>query len=81
MLVIKNGYTDVCDGCWRRNVLVTVSAISVTNILYFLTLVLGTNVQKCHQDLNSVANILKLSPTVSYQHHNVTHITVAGTNY
>ena len=53
--------------------LVTVLAILVTNILYLLTLASGTNIQKCHQDLISVAYKLKLSPTVSCQHHNVTN--------
>ena len=69
--------------------LVTVWAISVANILYLLTLALGNNIQKmsnnenqsiskrCHQDLNSVANILKLSPAVSQQHHSVTNMTIA----
>ena len=33
--------------------------------------------KRCHEDLNSVANILKMSPTVSHQHHNVTNMTVA----
>ena len=33
---ILKGYVDVGDGCWRRNVLVTVLAVFVTNILYFL---------------------------------------------
>ena len=54
--------------------LVTVLAISVTNILYLLTLALGTNIQKM-SSRSSVASILKLSPTVS--HHNVTNMTVA----
>ena len=33
--------------------------------------------KRCHQDLNFVANILKLSSTVSQQHHNVSNMTVA----
>jgi len=53
--------------CVRDNfkILVTVLAILVTNIFYLLLLVSGTNTQKIiksHQDLNSVANILELSP-------------------
>ena len=35
---------------------------------------------RCHQDLDSVAKILELSPTVSHQHHNVTDMTVAFLN-
>ena len=31
------GYIDVGDRCWRRNVLVTVLTVFVTNILYLLT--------------------------------------------
>ena len=31
----------------------------------------------CHQDLNSVASILKLSTTSSHQHQNVTNMTIA----
>ena len=68
--------------CWCRmletkcvgdnfKMLVTILIMLVTNILYLLTS------KRCHQDLNSVANILKLSPTVSHQHHNVTNMTVA----
>ena len=38
-------------------ILVTLLAMSVTNILYFLILASGTNIQKCHQDSNSVANM------------------------
>ena len=37
--------------------------------------------KRCHQDLNSVANILKLSLTVSHQHHNVTNMTVAACDF
>ena len=64
--------------------LVTVSAISVINILFLLILAFGNNIQKMSpslgdQDLNYVANILKLSPTVSHQHHNVINMTVAVT--
>ena len=58
--------------------LVTVLAISVTNILYFITLASGTNIQKMSPNINFVANILKLSPTVSHQHQNVTNMTVAA---
>ena len=36
-----------------------------------------TSSKRCHQDLNSVANILKLSPTVSHQHQNITNMPVA----
>jgi len=58
--------------------LVTVLAILVTNILYFLTLASGCPTSKrWHQDLKFVAKILKLSPTVSHQHHNVTNMTLA----
>ena len=49
--------------------LLTVLAILVTNILYHLTLALGINIQKMSPRLYSVANILKLSATVSHQHH------------
>ena len=42
----KIGFIDVGDGCWRRNVLVTVLAILVTNIHYLFTLASGTNIQK-----------------------------------
>ena len=74
------------DRCWWRmletkcvgdnfQMLVTVL---VTNILYLLTLASGTNIQRCHQDLNSVPNILKLTLTVSHNHHNVTNMTVAS---
>ena len=35
------------------------------------------NHQFCNQDLDSVANILKLSSTVSHRHHNVINMTVA----
>ena len=37
----SKGYIDVGDGCWRRNVLVTILAILVTNILYLFTLASG----------------------------------------
>ena len=81
----REDYIDFGDGCLRRNVLetdnfkmlVTVFAILVIKILYYITLVSGTNTQKISPDLNSVANILKLSPAVSHQHHNVTNMTVA----
>ena len=74
--------------CWWRmletrcvgdnfKMLVTVLVISIISILYPLTLALGTNIKRCHQDLNSVANNPKLSPTVSHQHHNITNMTVA----
>ena len=46
--------------------LVTVFAILVTNILYHKRR--APTSKKIHQDIYSVANILKLSPTVSYQH-------------
>ena len=38
----------------------------------------GASNQKMSPDLNSVANILKLSPTVSHHHHNVSNMTVAN---
>ena len=66
--------------CFGDNLKMTVtdSAILVTNILYFLTLASGTNIQKMSPNINFVANILKLSPTVSHQHQNVTNMTVAA---
>ena len=33
--------------------------------------------KRCHQYLDPVAKIRKLSPTLSHQHHNVTNMTVA----
>ena len=62
----RNDYIDVDDGCWKRNVLVT-----ILRCWWF---------KRFHQDLNSVANILKLSSTVSHQHPNVTNMTVAFRN-
>ena len=57
-VVDEIGYIYVGDGCWRRDVLVTilscwwrVLAISVTNILYFLTLTLGTSIKKMSRSL------------------------------
>ena len=41
---------------------------------------LSLNISVGYQDLNSVANILKLSSTVSHQHHDVTNMTVTGQN-
>ena len=35
--------------------------------------------KRCHNDLNYVTYMLKLSPTLSHQHHNVTNMTVAMT--
>ena len=78
--------------CWWRKLetkcvgdnlrlLVTVLAILTTNILYVLTLASGTNILGCHQDLKSVANNPKLSPTVSHQHHNITNMTVASPSW
>ena len=61
----QSGYIDVGDGCWRRNVLVTVLAILVTNIHYLFTLASGTNIQK-------------MSPTLSRQLPLVTNITLAA---
>ena len=68
-------YIDVGDGCWRRNVLVTVLAILVTNILYLLTI--APTFKICRQYSNSVVSILKLSRMVCHQHHNVTDVAVA----
>ena len=50
------------------------------NISVTLTLCRAPTSKRCHQDLNSVANILKLSPTVSHQNHSVTN-TVAPYNF
>ena len=49
--------------------------------LYFLTLPWTPTSKRCHQDLNSVDNILNLPPTVSHQHHNVTNMTITDGIY
>ena len=59
------GYIDVGgEMCWwQLKVLVTVLAISITNIHYLLILASGTNIQK-------------MSPTLSHKHQDVTNTTV-----
>ena len=61
------GYIDVGDGCWRRNVLVTI-------LRWWWRRHRDGFGHFGHQC--SVANILKLSPTVSYQHRNITNMPV-----
>ena len=83
------GYIDVGYGWWRRFVLMTIlrcwwrflSFWSPTSSISRLSKrrAQTSTGKRCHQDLNSVANILKLSPTVSYQHHNVTNNTMSPT--
>ena len=62
-------YIDICDGCWRRNVLatkmlVTVFAVFVTNILYILTLASDT------QKLSSKI-VTKIKSPTSTVHQNL----------
>ena len=49
--------------------LVIVLIILVTNIQYLFTKVSVTNIQKIHQDRNSLTNIQRLSPTLRHPHH------------
>ena len=69
--------TDVGDGCWRRNVLVTIIRCwwqfwpfwSPTFNIFLL------HCSVRHQHSNDVTNILNWSPILSRQHHDVTNIT------
>ena len=67
----QDGYIDVGDVCFRRNVLVTIircwgqlwPLLAPTSMIF--TLAWGT-FKRCH--LNSVTSINKLSLTLSHQH-------------
>ena len=50
---LKTCCIDVGDGCWRRNVSVTVSVVFVINILYLFTLMWGRHRQSFSKTIDN----------------------------
>ena len=75
----SEGYTNVGDGCWIRNVLVTTIRCWWW-FWSFLHKIRAPTFKRYHQHRNSVPNIHRPSPTLNQQHPLVTNIHFSPTS-
>ena len=79
------GHIDVCEECWRRNVLVTTLRcwwwLRSPTPTIFLHKRRAPTFKRFHKHRNSVTNIHKSSQTLIHQHDDVTNIAVLFVRY